>query len=295
MISIVALWILAVLSLTSVGSAHRVSLELKVTQYELDRLRAGEAAEAGLRRAAFEIQSCWAGLGCEGQGWQDNPEAFREIALDGATFSVRYRRAGTDAGGGFVFGVRDEERDINVNTASAQVLEMVPGMKRDVVEGILDWRSKSRSLGLDEAFQGFVSLEEIKEVPGVTEDIYRAVQPYLTVYGSGKVNVNTASPEVLTALGMPPAIVGRIEILRGTEGPFGSIDALMDDLEKLGPLTSYEIRALQFIIDRRMLTTTSTAFHVISEGRSGRASATVDVVLERTEHGDMVATYWKRT
>jgi hypothetical protein len=276
MISIVALWILAVLSLTSVGSAHRVSLELKVTQYELDRLRAGEAAEAGLRRAAFEIQSCWAGLGCEGQGWQDNPEAFREIALDGATFSVRYRRAGTDAGGGFVFGVRDEERDINVNTASAQVLEMVPGMKRDVVEG-------------------FVSLEEIKEVPGVTEDIYRAVQPYLTVYGSGKVNVNTASPEVLTALGMPPAIVGRIEILRGTEGPFGSIDALMDDLEKLGPLTSYEIRALQFIIDRRMLTTTSTAFHVISEGRSGRASATVDVVLERTEHGDMVATYWKRT
>lgn len=295
MISIVALWILAVLSLASVGSAHRVSLELKVAQYELDRLRAAEAAEAGVRRAASEIQACLAGTGCDGKGWMDNPEAFEDVELDGSSFSVRYIRRSPDGAEATVYGIRDEECRINVNRASQQILERIPGMSGEVVLRIIESRKGGVRPGFDQEVFGYATLDEMRKRAGLPDDVFEMIEPYLTAYGSGRVNVNTAAPEVLLALGIPPAVVGRIEILRSAGNPFTSSELIMDDLETMGPLISEEIRALQFLTARGILSTISTAFRVESEGRSGRAKVTIEAVLERRDRGGLVATYWRRT
>jgi type II secretory pathway component PulK len=294
-ISIVALWILAVLSLASVGSAHRVSLEIKVAQYQLDRLRAAEAAEAGLRRAASEIQSCVSGIDCDGRGWMDNSEAFQDVALDGASFSVGYLRKQLDGEGTIVYGVQDEESRINVNTASQQILERIPGITPEVAQRIVEFRGRERTVGSEREVLGYRTLEELRDQAGIPDDLFDRVGQYLTVFGSGKVNVNTATPDVLLALGIPLAIVGRTEILRGSGKPFTSRELILDELETLGPLTAQEIRTLQFLIRRGTIATTSTAFRIQSEGRSGRARITLEVVLERGNRGHMVATYWKRT
>jgi hypothetical protein len=292
--SIVALWILAVLSVASVGSAHRVSLELKVAQYGLDRLRAAEAAEAGVRRAAAEIQGCISGIGCEGGGWMENSQAFEDVELDGASFSVRHIRRSAYGGETVVYGVEDEERRININTASLQILERIQGMPPEAAQRIVEFRSRNRAAGSDREVFGYRTLEEFKENTGVPEDLFEMMEPHITVFGSGWVNVNTAAPDVLLALGIPPAIVGRIEILRQTGRPFTSRELIMDELETMGPLTAQEIRVLQFLMRRGTVSTTSTAFRIKSEGRSGRARVTLEVVLERGDRGGLVATYWKR-
>jgi general secretion pathway protein K len=46
----------------------------------------------------------------------------------------------------------------------------------------------------------FRTVEMLREVPGVTEPIYRAVAPFLSVAGDGRVNLNTAPPAVLLTL-----------------------------------------------------------------------------------------------
>lgn len=61
----------------------------------------------------------------------------------------------------------------------------------------------------------FREVEELRHVMGMTPEIYAAVAPYLTTYGSGAVNINTAPVPVLRALpGMTDATLNRILQLR---------------------------------------------------------------------------------
>jgi type II secretory pathway component PulK len=57
----------------------------------------------------------------------------------------------------------------------------------------------------------FRELEEMLQVKWMTPEIYNQVAPYLTTYGSGRININTADTVVLRALpGMTDAILQRI-------------------------------------------------------------------------------------
>jgi type II secretory pathway component PulK len=294
LISIVALWILAVLSLVSVGAARDVSLEIKLAQYQVDRLRAGEAAEAGIRRAAAEVQACLVGIGCDGAGWMANDEAFRDVKLDGASFSISYERGPLEEGPATIYGVLDEERKINVNTASARVLARLPGMTHELLDRILDRRDLLTRSGDGATRAPFRTPEDLRDIPGMTAEAYERLYSCLTVYGSGRVNMNTAPYYVLQALGLPPSVIGRMEAIRGEGHALGAPERLLDDLERFGPLTSQEITAVQFLLTTKALTATSTAFRVRSQGTSGAAKVTVEAVLERGEHGGLEPTYWRR-
>jgi general secretion pathway protein K len=57
------------------------------------------------------------------------------------------------------------------------------------------------------ANQAMVSVSELRLVKGISEEIYQAVKSYVTVYGNGSININTASATVLRTLnksGLPP-------------------------------------------------------------------------------------------
>ena len=51
--------------------------------------------------------------------------------------------------------------------------------------------------------RSFVSIEEIKKVPGVTLEIFEILKPYITVYGAKALNINYSSIEILQALEIP--------------------------------------------------------------------------------------------
>ena len=135
----------------------------------------------------------------------------------------------------------DESARLNLNRATRDVLDRllqgagVEKTDRDVIiDSIQDWRDPNEEHRLNGAESDyylalpvpyrsknadFDSVDELLQVRGVTRELLygRGGTPglteYLTVFGTGGVNVNTASPVVLQALGYAPAevdlIVGR--------------------------------------------------------------------------------------
>ncbi|MDD5504829.1 MAG: helix-hairpin-helix domain-containing protein [Candidatus Omnitrophica bacterium] len=87
--------------------------------------------------------------------------------------------------------VIDESALININTASADVLARLPGMDEELADGII----KS-------GLRPFVSINEILMVEGMQKESFLQFKDMITVYGRGKINLNTVSSQVLEALGL---------------------------------------------------------------------------------------------
>ena len=87
-----------------------------------------------------------------------------------------------------------------------------------IVNNIADWTdldNESRNGGSEETLsenhsplnRSFISIEEIKKVPKVEEDIYEVLKSHATVYGTKGLNLNYASPEILRALNLSDPII----------------------------------------------------------------------------------------
>lgn len=54
--------------------------------------------------------------------------------------------------------------------------------------------------GIRAANRPMMSVSEFRLINGVSDELYKAIRPYLTVYGNGEININTADPLVLRTL-----------------------------------------------------------------------------------------------
>ena len=191
----------------------------------------------------------------------------------------------------------DETARINVNRASREMLDRllmeigVEKSARDViVDSIQDWRDPNEEHRLNGAesdhYMGlptphrsknadFDSVDELLQVQGVTREILygRAEAPglaeHLTVWGTGAVNVNTASPLVLRALGFA---VPEVETLVGRR-PYGDLAQLPPGLRRGTQRTSSDMfrveawaggsepagRVLTAVVRRQTITGTGAA------------------------------------
>jgi len=100
----------------------------------------------------------------------------------------------------------DEESKININLAPRVVLKRLPRLSDGLAIEIIDARKE----------KSFRVVEELLSVDGIDEDLFYGKEDdpglidFITVWGRGKVNVNTASEEVLEALIGEESIVERI-------------------------------------------------------------------------------------
>jgi len=76
----------------------------------------------------------------------------------------------------------------------------------------------------------FTSLEELLLVKYMTPEIFECIRDYLTVYGKGKININTAPRLVIETLSeqMNPGRLAQLIINRRESAPFESITQLQD-------------------------------------------------------------------
>jgi len=111
----------------------------------------------------------------------------------------------------------DEESKININTVSSgiikRLLEATAGLSevsaQELSESLVNYRLE----------HPFNLKEEVLNVEGMKEDIFNACKDYITVYGKGEININTASPEALRAFGLENDIIEVIENFRlGPDG-----------------------------------------------------------------------------
>ncbi len=232
-IILATLWIMAILAVFALGIGYRSSLEVRLAGYQVDKIKTLYLAKAAIQeiKEYMSIDSnndtkdydslyrCGIYLS-SGQ----TPEAlFKNKSIGDGSYTLKYK-SGLDENNQPVwrYGLSDEERKININKAGSNTLKILfgllgiePGSAESIAASIIDWRDADSNLtangaendyyqSLNPAYNcknaDFEILEELLLVKGVTSPIFNKIKDYLTVYGDGKVNINTASPVVLQTL-----------------------------------------------------------------------------------------------
>jgi type II secretory pathway component PulK len=191
-------------------------------------------AEAGYQRALAEILPDAVAHELD----VDGRLAFRRARLASATVP---ERVGVPLGTGRVsYRITDESARINLNRAPPGLLERLlteldvePPVRDVVVDAVQDWRDPNEEhrlngaesdyyLALPRPYRSkngeFDTVDELLQVRGVTPELlygrpdHPGLAEYLTTWSSGAINVNTASPMVLRAVGFAPP---EVDLLAG--------------------------------------------------------------------------------
>jgi len=171
-ILVIALWVVSILSIFAVGLAHRMSGYIRLAGYHTDSLKAHNLAKAGMRRLALE---------------QEN--IVEEIPV----------------GEGSIRGVlTDEKAKVNINKADLKTLEaffesldLSQAQALEIAAAIIRWRDEHNEFDCLEELL-LVGTEE--EGVLIEEDLLAELRKRLTVHGDGKININSAGEDVLSAL-----------------------------------------------------------------------------------------------
>jgi len=194
-ILIIALWVVSILSIFAVALAHRMSGYIKIAGYHTDSLKAFNLAKAGIKMLAS---------GREG--------VIEDFSAGEGKFSGE---------------LTDEKAKVNINKANLEVLKAVfessdvsQAQAVEIAAAIIKRRDEN----------SFDCIEELLLVSGTNEDllidenILLELKGYLTIYGDGKVNINSANEDVLSAIigetlpGLAEKIVGYRLGIDGKEG-----------------------------------------------------------------------------
>ena len=252
------LWLSAALAAIGFSLSVTVKGEIERTATDVDGLRCGYLASAGIQKATMEL--LWSAT-----------SADNKLIPQGAT-SVDY----VFPSGNVHVEILPETSKLDVNKAPIDQLRSLLvalgvdyGRAQDIAEAINDWRTPGSSKwdgfysGLSSSFQpphaSFREIEELLLVKGVTPELFygtylpeagglagaelgasgaRLVRhsgliDCLSVYGSsGAVDVNTADPAVLEAVGIPAYAANTIAQRRA--GKAFSGDSLGDLINSTG-------------------------------------------------------------
>lgn len=317
---ILVLWALCFLTVLAVNIAVIVRGKINLVSRVERRAETKQMARAGVQRALAVLHSDKDLRGPEVGAIRkrlrhNNPEALCRVPVGRGQVDVTCE--GFDGPGkmdvercGFI----DEEGKININRADRAILvgliQEVLGFEKDkageLAGAIIDWREFGESEV--EGFQSDVyydnlefpypekkadyeRLEELALLDGVNSEVYQALKKYLTVYGAGRVNLNTARPPVLLAIGFRPEVVATTVMVRN--GPdkmeataddvfFQSGDdflALVGQFMRLNEADTAKVKELEA---RGLLGVESKIFRVQSRGQLGEgpSRAVIDCVVD---------------
>jgi len=233
------LWLAAALSAIAFSLAQTVRTETQRTSNSIDGVRAYYLASGAIDRALLYME--W------GPSYYSPPVS-----------SFRFPFPGGEA----IVEILPEASKLNVNRASREdvfrllaALGAEPARAQEIVEAIVDWRTPRPVgepglfdpfyLSLNPSFRArhasFQEIEELLLVKGMTPELFhggyvrdpdgrlaprRGLKDCVTVWGSGgAVDVNTAHPAVLAAIGLSPDRIAAVVTAR-RESPIRSHEQL---------------------------------------------------------------------
>jgi general secretion pathway protein K len=244
LILVAVLWTIAFLSALAIATSVTFRGFAGVVAVDRDRVAAEGLLGAGLEFAAVFATR----LG-------DRPLAATQTDIALLTGSVHVR-------------LSDEAGRIDVNKAPVEILAALlqwAGAGGDAVaiaQSIEAWRARDRAdqAGAARAqtpvpapanvapapaggqsnpaeaarsFQSFTDIRQLAQIAGMTRDYLAAIEPLTTVFGSDKVNVLTAPPDVIGLLpGVAPGQVETLLAARGEPGGENQLRAILGDANK---------------------------------------------------------------
>lgn len=234
---IAVLLVLALLAVVVTEFAFSARLEASMVRAYRDGVQARHLAEAGVQQAIREILSPSQVAALD----EDGQLVFYR-ALPGQTTPLRLpalpRTRVALGPGAFSYRITDEAARLSVNGVGPDRLDRllaaleVEGEQRDIIkDSLLDWRDANELHRVHGAESDFYSrlpvpyrarngnlqdVSELLQIRGVTRELYVGVDgrpglgELVTALGVSAVNLNTAGPLVLKALGLSDAEIGDV-------------------------------------------------------------------------------------
>jgi general secretion pathway protein K len=243
---LVVLLVLALVAVVSGEFAYSMRLEAAAVRAYKNGIIGTHLAETALEQAIREIVADAPLVAEDDDGLLTFYTADRRAL-------PRLRRTKAELGGGqYSYRITDEEARLNVNTSPPDRIDrllLALGVEREVRDtigdSIQDWRdaneehrangaeSEDYYLKLPTPYRShnanLESIAELQQIKGVTPAIYNGSKDHpglvdvVTVRSSGAVNMNTAGPAVLTALGLSTAEITEIQQSRHNSGPYPNV------------------------------------------------------------------------
>ena len=252
-IFIVAVWAILLLSTLAISLAEAVLQKISFFQHIEAREESRQLAESTINSVLSELLL-----------WQQDGFIPKEHVRDLASLSFgneTFKHANVR------YWVTDETVKLNVNAADIEALKNLLRLKtklneselgelaseivdfRDGDDFILNYYDKgSEKFSYERAGLAYVPkngpleyLGELRYVKGMTETIFKAIEPFVTVYGVSGINLNKADYDMMTVIGITSETASKIVSLRngfdGREGTaddeyFSSVDQLMDRIRQ---------------------------------------------------------------
>ena len=303
-ILIFSLWTISLLSLFAVYIGlkvrQRASLLARIESHSHLRF----IASAGVKKSIAALRSDIVRHGftttAEGKTYRhNNPAIFQEGQLGHGQFRVSYDYFEKFSNSPKQrFGIVDEESKLNINVAEryelVRLMEQVLPVNDEYVQLVADAIIEWRELGQKE-LTGFYSddyyanlqypygikhvefeiLEELLMVRGINQDVFSHLKPFITIYGDGRVNINTVSNEVLYAMGLDQSVADKVITVRsGADGREWTADDFIfrktydvaSDVLKVEKLSIDEVKQIDFLNTAKKIRTDSYYYAIRSEG-----------------------------
>ena len=288
------LLVLALLGAIGAEFAYSMRLEATAVRAYKDGIAAGHLAEAGVAQALREIVAAWAFVTGDDQGEVTFYTKDRIVI-------PHLQRQDVELGPGrFSYRVRDEEALLNVNTAQPgrfeallDALGVQRGQRDQIVDSVQDWRDANEEHRLNGAESedyylklpvpyrarnaNLESIRELLQIRGVSPTLFyggdgsSGLSDAVTVRTSGQVNINTATPLVLRALGLSEAEASTVVHTR-RDGPYVVVPG------------QYAGRGFSI---------TTRTFRITAEGiMHGKVAARVTAVFQRQSPTNVVILEW---
>lgn len=209
------LWSMGLVALAVGAVSERMTHELRMSRLATDQLQRHVAAHAALYQAMALLK--------EDDSAVDHLQEPWATALDAHTTLV------------------DESRKLHLNTASVEALtrliaQIQPDPQLDaaaIAAAIADWRDAQEGSICDGRSPAchnapLDTVHELLLVPGMTAALFDALAPYITIYGNGAININTADPIVLRAAGLTPTQIDTLVQQRASQ-PYAALPPGLPD------------------------------------------------------------------
>lgn len=295
-ILVAMIWIVAILAVLTLGFAHRALIDQRAAAVSLDRGKAQYFARgavnyavADMRNKAFMealVEQARAQL--PGGAGQRVPGVPIKVMSEGPNLYAQrgvYSPSDMTDANRVSYAIIDAESRISLNTAPEEVLDHVEGLGMRTISAIM--RRRGGELAPEDR-NLFLSVEEVRSLEDIDVSAWEGgggqtgLRDLFTVYGDGRINVNTASREVLASIpDLDQGVIDRIlEYRRGDDGKLGTGDdrqfrsletmsaQLAIDPATLAPVTRY------CTFESRFFTITGFATQ-----RQGKVRATAQAVV----------------
>ncbi len=295
---VVVLWVLAILTVISVGFGRRAVLDRRAAAYTLDKTQAMFMARGAAERGIVELrnkamvdayleQGGYTGLD---QQWNKPVNLFTEEGF----FKQEDEEEFEDDVCRYV--ILDEASKVNINAAAVEVLEELPGLNRTQIRKI-NQRRGTEDAEDGEPPQRYHAIEELRYLEGMDDEEWYGdsrtpgLRDVITCYSDGRININTASQAVLECVPeLSDGIIGALIAYRqGADGELNTEDdqafKTIDELVAYAGLANEDLEILnQYCsIDSRFFTVKGYATR-----RAGKVQAICDAVVEISGTGATV-------